>query len=168
LYVDYGKFDILRSNFSFDVVATYAALECGGQNRRSNLKYSTFYKCTAGDLIYVRSNPIDIEAVNVVSNSPTSEYPNLFNFEDGTKLTNVYIAYNEHTDLGATITSGATFYRNNFAIERESYTPYLLMEHLSSYKCEIGTIFLPTQSHTPLTKAIHLTLFVVFRFMISV
>jgi hypothetical protein len=105
----------------YDVVKTYAAIEYDSRNRQSNLTHSTFYNCTAGDLICVWSNAIDIDIVNVVSNSPTSTKPNLFCFEDGAALSNIYIAWNEHTGLGATIASGATFYMNSFAAETERF-----------------------------------------------
>jgi hypothetical protein len=100
-------------------------------------------------VIRIESNAVDIEGVNVISNSPTSGYTNLFSFYAVTSVSNVYIALNAHTTLGATIASGASFYANNFAVSVESYTPFMSMEHLSSFKCELGTIFIPT---LPFTK----------------
>jgi hypothetical protein len=96
-------------------------------------------------------NALDIENVNVISNSPTSGNTYLFAFVDGTSLLNVYIALNAHTELGATITSGGAFYANNFSVSVENYTPFVSMEHLSSFKCEVGTIFTrtpPSTNHT--------------------
>jgi hypothetical protein len=113
------------------------------------MKYPTFYKCTAGRVIYIEHNAADIENVNVISNSPTSGNTDLFYFYSGTSLSNVYIADNKHTAIGEAIESGAAFYANNFAVSVESYTPFMSMEHLSSFKCELGTIFIPT---LPFTK----------------
>jgi hypothetical protein len=105
------------------------------------MKYSTFYKCTAGRVLHINTYAADIESVNVISNSPTSVYTDLFYFYSGTSLSNVYIADNKHTGIGSTIASGAAFCQNSFATTADC-KDVPVIRHLSSFKCAADDILL--------------------------